>query len=272
MAGIILVTRKRITKNTTEESIIDFVLLSEDLIENLAEIKIDDEREHVLTKIVRTKKEISKVESDHNTIFSKFRLKWNKKIIQKRQELYNLKNKECQDLFKEATKSENNNRFLSSVFDEKGDINNLTKKFLKRLEKTIKQCFRKIRIKAKDDKKRDELFSKWKSLKKYKENVNKEEFQQIEKEIYEKYSEEIYQKIKMSTENIANDDDAITSKRLWNLKKQIFPKGRDPPTAMKDPVSGNLLTSNENILEAAINVYKNRLKNKPIKDNMKHIK
>ena len=147
-----LVTRKRIPKNTTEESIIDFVLLSEDLIENLDEIKIDDERKHVLTKIVRTKKEISKVESDHNTIFSKFRLKWNKKIIQKRQELYNLKNKECQDLFKEATKSENNNRFLSSVFDEKGDINNLTKKFLKRLDKTIKQCFRKIRIKANDEK------------------------------------------------------------------------------------------------------------------------
>ena len=105
------------------------------------------------------------------------------KIIQKRQELYNLKNKECQDLFKEATKSENNNRFLSSVFDEKGYINNLTEKFLKRLDKTTKQCFRKIRIKAKDNKKRDELFSKWKSLKKHKENINKEEFQQIEKEI-----------------------------------------------------------------------------------------
>ena len=45
------ITRKRVTKFATEESIIDFVILSQDLIKDLEEIEIDEEREHVLTKI-----------------------------------------------------------------------------------------------------------------------------------------------------------------------------------------------------------------------------
>ena len=121
-------------------------------------------------------------------------MKWNRKMRQKRQELYNLKNKECQDLFKEATKSANNNRYLSSVFDEEDDLNILTKKFLKRLEATIRKCFRKIKIKEKEDKPRDELFAKWKNMTKQKGNISKEEFEKVEKEIYEKYSEEVFEK------------------------------------------------------------------------------
>ena len=41
---------------------------------------------------------------------------------------------------------------------------------------------------------------------------------------------------------------------------------------MKDPVSGNLLTNDEKIREAAVNVYTKRLENRPIRDNLKHIK
>ena len=50
-----LVTRKRITKHSTEESITDFVIMSAEL-EN-------DAREYVLTKIARNKSGITKVES-----------------------------------------------------------------------------------------------------------------------------------------------------------------------------------------------------------------
>ena len=64
----------------------------------------------------------------------------------------------------------------------------------------------------------------------------------------------------------------INSGKLWNLKKEIFPKNRDPPTAMIDPESGNLLTSEDKIEEAAVRVYEERLKNKPMKDDLKHVK
>ena len=41
---------------------------------------------------------------------------------------------------------------------------------------------------------------------------------------------------------------------------------------MIDPVSGNLITSDQKIQEAALNNYKKRLENEPIKESIKHIK
>ena len=51
-----LITRKRETVNSVEESVIDHVVFSEDLETDLESIKIDEERNHVLTKLVKTKK------------------------------------------------------------------------------------------------------------------------------------------------------------------------------------------------------------------------
>ena len=132
-----VITRKRTTKNTIEESIIDFVIISEDLKDEVESIEIDEDRNHVLTKIVKTKNGTNKTESDHNTIFSKFKLHWNKRIKENRIEIYNLKNKNCQQIFREATKGLNNSQNLSSVFDEEGDLNVQTEKFIKRLQKTM---------------------------------------------------------------------------------------------------------------------------------------
>ena len=93
---------------------------------------------------MKTKNGVVKVESDHNTIISKFKLHWNKKTNENRIEMFNLKNKVCQEKFKEETTGTNNNKFLSSVFDGDEDINVVTEKFLKRLQKTISKCFRKV--------------------------------------------------------------------------------------------------------------------------------
>ena len=152
-----LVTRKRITINGTEESVIDFVIMSDDLKHAVESIVIDEEREHVLTKLTKTKKGMVRVESDHNVIFSRLKPAWNKQVKEKRNELFNLKNRECQERFKEATNSENNNHFLSSVFDDEEDLNVMTEKFLKRLQKTIHKCFRKIRITERVDSEKEDL-------------------------------------------------------------------------------------------------------------------
>ena len=267
-----LVTRKRMTKSTTEKSVIDFVILSEDLRKDVDCILIDDERKHVLTRITKNKSGVVKVESDHNVIFTKLKMQWDKKVCQQRRELFNLKNAECQKAFKEATTIENNNYYLSSVFDEKCDINIVTEKFMKRLQKIISKCFRKVRIKEKIDHEKEELYKKWKNLKKNLDDSNKIEFEEIERELAVKYAHEFFEKIKKETDGIDCEDGGQNSGQLWNLKKQIFPKSRDPPTAMVDPDSGNLLTNEEKIEEAAIKVYKQRLRNRPINENIEHIK
>ena len=48
-----VITRKRVTKDTIEESTIDFVLLSADLANEVDSILIDEKRAHVLTKITK---------------------------------------------------------------------------------------------------------------------------------------------------------------------------------------------------------------------------
>ena len=62
-------------------------------------------------------------------------MQWKKNVKDQRQELFNLKNENCQKAFKDATS--NNNGFLSSVFDENNDIDVATETFMKRLQKII---------------------------------------------------------------------------------------------------------------------------------------
>ena len=173
-----------------------------------------------------------------------------------------MKNETCQKAFKEATTKENNNCYLSSVFEENDDIDKATEVFMKRLQKTIAKCFRKIRIKEKIDHEREKLFQTWKEMKKNETDVSK--LEEIEKKLAEKYAEEFFCTIEQKTNGIDCEDGGLNSGNLWNIKKEIFPKCKDPPTAMVDPKTGNLLTSEEKIEEAAINVYKQRLHNDPL--------
>ena len=267
-----IVTRQRVTKTTKEESVIDFVLLSEDLKNEVESIVIDEERKHVLTRITKTKKGIVKVESDHNMIFTHLKMNWSKKVKKQRHEIYNLKNEECQQEFKKATTIENNNHYLSSVFDDNNDIDMATEKFMKRLHKTISRCFRKVRVKEKVNHEKEELFRVWKEMKKNKSNVKKSEMEEIESKLAEKYAEEYCEIIKEKTKGFNCEDGGLNSGRLWELKKHLFPNHRDPPTAMMDPQTGNLLTSQDKIEQAALNVYKDRLRNRPINRNIQHIR
>ena len=98
-----LVTRKRVTKDAIEESTIDFVLLSADLVDDIESILVDEKRSHVLTKIRKTKNGVRKVESDHNPIISNLKIPWKTQLKQQRVELFNLKNKNCQEVFKRET-------------------------------------------------------------------------------------------------------------------------------------------------------------------------
>ena len=60
------ITRKRTTKTRVEESIIDLVLVTSDLIGNIESLEVDEDRRHVLTQIKKTKTGIIKKESNHN--------------------------------------------------------------------------------------------------------------------------------------------------------------------------------------------------------------
>ena len=72
------ITRRRVTKDKVEESIIDFVITSSDLVGEVESILIDEARNYVLVKVTKSKKGMKSVESDHNAIISKLKLGWSK--------------------------------------------------------------------------------------------------------------------------------------------------------------------------------------------------
>ena len=62
------ITRRQVTKHRVEESAIDLVLISSDMMAYLVEMQIDEARKHVLTKMTKTKSGVKVKESDHNVI------------------------------------------------------------------------------------------------------------------------------------------------------------------------------------------------------------
>ena len=77
-----------------------------------------------------------------------------------------------------------------------------------------------------------------------------------------KYKQVIEELSKMKPE-----EGRIDSQRFWKLKKRLFPKSRDPPSAMIDK-GKNVLTSNKAIESLALDVYSERLKSNKIKEHL----
>ena len=61
-----VITRQRTTVKGIEKSVIDYVLISEDLENHMTSCRIDDKRMNTLTKISKTKQNIKQQQSDHN--------------------------------------------------------------------------------------------------------------------------------------------------------------------------------------------------------------
>ena len=223
------------TKDSIEESIIDFVITSSGLEREVESLIIDEAREHVLMKITRNKRGVKKIESDHNVLISRLKLRWSKVMREERNETFNLKNIDCQKVFKKAT---SNNTDLSSIFDSKNDINSCAKKFMKRLNGYIHECFRKVRISEKTNSAIDELFKKRRKLRGKSDEESKNELAKVDEELANKCAEDNRQKILEEISGIESEEGGVNSGKLWRLKKKL----RDPPPAMLDHL-GNLVTS-----------------------------
>ena len=137
-----LITRKKSTMQGERKSIIDFVIVSSDLIKHIEEIHIDDERQHDLTKNIQTKGSLVYCESDQNIIITKLKMIWFPQES-KTFEVFKYNDKEGKAKFKSLT---TNTKQLSEIIDMKKSIHVVTKMFLKRLKGFIHESFRKVKI------------------------------------------------------------------------------------------------------------------------------
>ena len=257
------ITRRRVTVDGIEESIIDFVIISNDLVDDVKELIIDEQKEYALSKIVKGKHSTQVHHSDHNVMISKFSVNWNNEEPEK-EEVFNLKNKQCQQKFKDET---TNTFKLSNIFDKDDDLEGQAKKFLKLLKRCLHKCFKKVKIRNENNSEYEKLYKKWKEVRNKDDTTSKEEAKELEEELADKYAEGIFKLIKTEIENIKHEKGGLNSGNLWKLKNKLNKKYPAPPTAMKDE-HGNLLTGKKEILEHTVQYYKKVLEHRPIKAHL----
>ena len=98
-----LITRERTAALKIEKSVIDYVLICEDMKKYVVEMNIDDERIHVLTKYAGKRGKKKRVQSDHNIMHCKFSITFERLQSQVRKEFFNLKCEEGKKAFFEET-------------------------------------------------------------------------------------------------------------------------------------------------------------------------
>ena len=256
------ITRKRTTQNKVEESIIDFVLVSKDLDEQIECMEIDEDRKHVLSRVRRTKKGITHKESDHHVMLTTFKQTVDTSKKKEKTEIYNLKNKECQRAFKKYT---SNTKMLSSVIDSNEDINTITRRLIKKINGCIAMIFKKVRITQHKTSKSERLHDKIRKLKGLIDEESKDALDKVVEELaeheQEKY-EEVLEELKKT-----NHEDKLDTQQFWKIRKKVSPTNKDPPSVMMDS-HGNILTSNKAISDRALEVYVDRLKGNKMKPHL----
>ena len=93
---------------------------------------------------------------------------------------------------------------------------------------------------------------------------HKQELDEVENDIADEACRIVYEE----TKGLDNEDGGFNPGHLWKLKDKIIPKQCNVQTAMKD-VNGKLVTNVEDIKKHTINHFKNVLRNRPIKEDLK---
>ena len=109
------ITRERLFEKKAEKSVIDYIVISEDLLNHLIEMTIDEARVDVLSRFIKTRTGNRTIMSDYNILHSRFSITFNRKKRSVRKEYFQFKCEASQAKFLEET---NSTTKPSSCFEE----------------------------------------------------------------------------------------------------------------------------------------------------------
>ena len=279
-----LITRQRELESRTERAILDFFIVNEKLKPFLKRMIIDEKREFCMSNFAQLKKNKRVTESDHNGLILELAIQFSYKKLE-RQEMFNLKNKECQEAFKRETEI---NQDLLKCFENELPFQAQSKKWLKAFNSILFKSFRKVRIceskKKKNEINQNNLIQERIKLKKetkfkvidanMKQKIE-ERIEQIEKDIGNEISDSFHKEIVETIKELGGDNTSLDGsgrKKLWNLLKRKCPKVQSTFPVGKKDRKGNLITNHIGLKNLYLKTYKERLRNRPIKEGFEEIK
>ena len=265
------ITRHRTTKISEEKAVLDYFIVCENLAEFVSRMTVDEERVDVLTKYANKKGAGKKVESDHNMLVTDFNIHYSKFKKNLRIEVYDFKNPDAQKEFLEQTSGVT----LTSCFDTSRSITENTEVFQKTFKKIVNRCFKKVRIKKKQPSEIEEKLKELSDLKKEysfrKDLTLCKRIEDLEVAIQNSCAEENSRKIREQVGNLSNLSGTLSSSLMWQVKKKVCRKSRDPPMAKRDK-SGNLITTPEPLKKLYKEEYVYRLRHREIKPSLQTLK
>ena len=273
-----IITRRRETSNSLEESVIDYFIVCKKVEPFVTKMVVDDKREKVLTKFATKNGDKVVKESDHNILICEFSFSVPRKEKQ-RTEVFTMRNKENLKDFKENTE---NAMEFSECFMDNSDIKTQGERWLKILRHKIRQSFKKVRIdktrknnKTLIDIKIDQRGIIKKEIINAKNMQKKQELEdkleKIEDEISASCAEEYAQKISDHVSNVSDIGGGMNTNKMWSLKRKVLNKPPEPVTAKED-LEGNFVTNAEKLKKLYLDHYKDRLSHKEISPNLKRLK
>ena len=278
-----LITRKRELKTRTEEAVLDFFIVNENMRQFLKKMVIDEGREFCLSNFAQINKNKRVIETDHNGEILELNIEYGKKKPE-REEMFNLRNKACQEAFKNETES---NPKLIEVFENEMPIEKQSKMWFKNLKSSLYKSFRKVRIVNSKKKEKDDgnnLLKERIDLKKDLKSVNidenmkekiKERIKQIEEDVGVEVAEENVKEIVETLKKLGGDKHSLGGagrKQMWRLLKNKYPKRLHVTPVGKKDKSGNLITNHDGLKQLYLQTYTQRLRNRPMKPEFEEIK
>ena len=272
------ITRQRELEHKTEKSVIDYIVVCQELSKHLIEVSIDEDRVNVLERFVKKKSGNRIIPSDHNILFGKFEIAFTKKPKGIRKEFFKFKCESGRQQFLQETSS---NSKLSSCFLN-NDIKNSANLFFKTLNRTFHKCFKKIRIRNGNQNVQGEqsIQGKLKIRKELKvfilnsrcktaTKIAIDKLNEIEKDIIEETATKNATIVKDYINDMDNEGE-FSNLGFWKLKRKLCPPIGDPPMAKKDKI-GNIITAPECLKNLYVDTYRNRLKNREMKEDLMDI-
>ena len=186
----------------------------------------------------------------------------------------------CQKAFKEET---DRNQELLECFSNNLTIEKPFENWKKIFDQIVSKCFKKIRITPKKSltklekllTERVELMRTGKKSKIddiTKEDV-KEKIEQIENEIGEEVVQENFKVISETVKEFGGDNlNGSGRKKVWEALKKKFPKNANVMPVGKKDNKGNIITNHEQLKQLYLKTYVQRLRNRPMKDNLQVLK
>jgi hypothetical protein len=261
------ITRERRTRKGTEKGILDFFLVCDKILPLVTRMVIDEKGENALCKY----RAGNVVKADHHMLKIEINIMFHMKKDHERNEMFNLKDKVCQQQFKLFT---TNTKRFTRCFETEEIFDIQFKRWQRQLQKALYANFRKIRIKNDDDKKKlskiDTLINQKRNILK-KRHLSAEDYKaldELEAKISGECEEKEWEKLR---EVLKGLDTSERNTQIWKQMKRAYPNKTKPvPTGVMN-IEGKVITNPKEKGKVILDHFTHRMRKHPVMDEIREI-